>query len=407
MLNRVSVCLGCCSRRVLELLDLAAQPPSNRFVRPGETNREFHSLRIGQCQDCALIQLHDAMPPAMVKSHFDWLTYSEPESHLDNLVEQLSRLLSPRLNARIIGLSYKDDSTLARFNRLGYTNTLRLDLSRDLGINDSYAGLESIQGAVTEKHMQVLASRHGPADLMIARHVLEHAHDPGKFLCAFKSILSPGGHLVLEMPNCSKFIAACDYSFIWEEHITYFSPATFSRFARRNDFVVKNLLDYPYPLENSLVAILTPGEQEIQEVSVHEELELGYRFAQEFPRRCDAIRGQLKRLRNKGQRIAAFGAGHLAVKFLNLFELRDIVECVIDDNLNKQGLRMPGSNLPILGSKTLDAGEIDLCLLSLSPESEKKMLSTKQNFLAKGGRFASIFELSPISLRLGDVNESY
>lgn len=401
MFKQASTCLGCSSRHVLELLDFGAHPPSNRFIRSGEASREFHGLRIAQCQDCALIQLQDPMPPTMVKSHFDWLTYNEPETHLDNLVEYLSRLPSLMPNARIVGLSYKDDSTLARFNRMGYANTMRLDLRRDLGLSDPCAGLESIQGAVIEKHMQALAARHGTADLIIVRHVLEHSHDPGEFLRAFRPMLSPGGHVVLEMPDCSKFIAACDYSFIWEEHITYFSPATFSRFAQRHGFVVKDLLDYPYPLENSLVAILTPGGPSVQEVSVHEEVELGYRFAEAFPRRRKAIRVQLQSLHSKGQRIAVFGAGHLAAKFLNLFDLREIVECVIDDDRNKQGLRMPGSNLPVLGSKKLDEGEIDLCLLSLSAESERRVLSTKQGFLAKGGRFASIFELSPLSLRLG------
>ncbi len=400
MLNAISTCLGCGSESVLVLLDLGAQPPSNRFVRCGEVNHEAHTLRIAQCQVCALIQLQDPMPPAMVRTHFDWLTYNEPESHLDNLVEDLRCLPSLKPNSRIVGLSYKDDSTLDRFNRLGYVNTLRLDLSQDLGIHDPCAGLESIQSVVVEKHMKVLAARHGTADLIMVRHVIEHAHDPGEFLCAFGPMLSPGGCLVLEIPDCSKFIAACDYSFIWEEHVTYFSPATFSRFAQTHGFAIERLLDYPYPLENSLVAILTPSTPVVSEVPDQEEMELGRRFAQAYTHRRNKIRDDLQQLRSRGRRIAIFGAGHLAAKFLNFFDLREIIECVIDDNPNKRGLSMPGSNLPILSSKALDDGGIDLCLLSLSPESERKVLSLKQDFLTKGGRFMSIFELSPLSLKV-------
>ena len=206
--------------------------------------------------------------------------------------------------------------------------------------------------------------------------------------------------MVLEIPDCSKFIAACDYSFIWEEHVTYFSPATFSRFAQTHGFAIERLLDYPYPLENSLVAILTPSTPVVSEAPDQEEMELGRRFAQAYTHRRNKIRDDLQQLRSRGRRIAIFGAGHLAAKFLNFFDLREIIECVIDDNPNKRGLSMPGSNLPILSSKALDDGGIDLCLLSLSPESERKVLSLKQDFLTKGGRFMSIFELSPLSLKV-------
>lgn len=395
-----AACLGCGGGRVEALLDCGAQPPSNRFVRAGDARQDVHALRIGQCQDCALIQLQDPMSPAMVKSRFDWLTYNEPEGHLDGLVEHLRGLPGLTQASRIVGLSYKDDSTLARFNRLGYANTFRFDLQQDLGIDDAHAGLESIQQVVDENIMRRLAARHGQADLLLVRHVLEHAHDPVRFLRAFGPLLKPGGHVVFEMPDCTKFIAACDYSFVWEEHITYFSPATFSAFARRHGYAVTDLLDYVYPLEHSLVAVLTPGAPgAAAPKAVAEELAAGRRFGQAFAGRQAAIRGHLQGLRDKGQRIAVFGAGHLAAKFLNLFDLGQIVDCVIDDNPHKQGLRMPGSNLPVLGSAVLAERKIDLCLLSLSPESEQKVLAKKQDYIAAGGRFASIFALSPLALR--------
>jgi SAM-dependent methyltransferase len=400
-------CLGCGSGRVAILLNCGAQPPSNRFVKLGENEQDRYSLRLAQCQDCALIQLQDPMPPAMVKSRFEWLTYNEPEGHLDTLVEHLRSLPGISPASRIVGLSYKDDSTLARFNRLGYPNTFRFDPKADLGIDDSRAGLESTQQVVDEKLMRLLAARHGQVDLLLVRHVLEHAHDPLRFLHAFRPILKSGGHVMFELPDCRKFIAGCDYSFVWEEHVSYFSPQTFSAFASRHGYAVTSLLDYPYPLEHSLVAVLTPdGVPAMNEFLVEEELAAGRRFGQAFLGRKNAIHAYLRRLRHQGQHIAVFGAGHLAAKFINLFDLGEIIECVIDDNPNKQGLRMPGSNLPILGSAVLGEGTIDLCLLSLSPESEQKVLAKMRDYINAGGRFASIFALSPIALELEGPDES-
>ncbi|MGH2397409.1 MAG: hypothetical protein ACRDFW_10565, partial [bacterium] len=189
----------------------------------------------------------------------------------------------------------------------------------------------------------------------------------------------------------------------WEEHICYFSPATLAGFAERHGSAVAELLNYPYPLEDSLVAVLKPGAilgSSVAKASVlNQELAAGRRFGQRFEETRSRLRRHLGAMRSQGQRIAVFGAGHLAAKFLYLFGLRDFVECVVDDNPYKQALLMPGSRLPILGSAVLTERKIDLCLLSLSPESEQKVLARKQDYVAQGGRFASIFALSPIAVR--------
>jgi hypothetical protein len=65
---------------------------------------------------------------------------------------------------------------------------------------------------------------------------------------------------------------------------------------------------------------------------------------QAFARRYPKLRAQLKSLfgawKQAGKRVAVFGAGHLAAKFVNLFGLEKLVECVIDDNPHKQNLLM-------------------------------------------------------------------
>jgi hypothetical protein len=106
------------------------------------------------------------------------------------------------------------------------------------------------------------------------------------------------------------------------------------------------------------------------------------------------MRRLLGRWQQDGKRVAVFGAGHLAAKFVNFFRLGAMIDCVVDDNARKQELLMPGSRLAIRGSATLLSRSIDLCLLSLNPESEQKVLAKNQPFLDRGGRFLSIFASS-------------
>jgi hypothetical protein len=88
----------------------------------------------------------------------------------------------------------------------------------------------------------------------------------------------------------------------------------------------------------------------------------------------------------------------LAAKFINFYDLADYLVGVIDDNPNKLGRLMPGSNLPIIGSGCLETGDVDLCLLTLNPESEQKVRKAKADYLARGGQFRSIFSASPSSI---------
>jgi SAM-dependent methyltransferase len=331
------------------------------------------------------VQLVEPMPSAMAKSRFEWLTYNEPEGHLDDLVGRLRVLVQP--TSRIVGVSYKDDTTLARFNRLGYGNTYRYQPAADLGIHDPCAGLETLQAALASSNLS------GGADLVLARHILEHAHQPAALVASLKRLAKPGGHIMFEVPEASKFIRACDYSFLWEEHIVYFTRATFVTFLEKAGVAPVDVRAYPYAFEDSLIAVArnaAPASSPVRGDLLVE----GEAFGRRHSEIQSAWRQRLQAWKNGGKRVAIFGAGHLAAKFVNLLDLPDLIDCVIDDNAHKQALLMPGSRLPIRGSAALVPGTVDVCLLSLSPESEQKVRAKYAAYLQRGGEFHSIFSMA-------------
>ena len=392
-------CLCCGAQNVETLVDFGLQPPSNRFEHPEHPESERHPLVVGQCDACGLVQLIRPMAPSMAKSRFEWLTYNEPEGHLDDLVGRLCSLPGIDRSARIFALTYKDDSTLARFKKLGYDHTYRYESNADFGLKDSCAGLESIQAMLDEPTAARLAAKHGLADLLIVRHVLEHAHVPLAFLRAVRSLVRPGGYLLFEMPDSTKFIKACDHCFVWEEHITYLSVQTLTALIASAGLRMEQTILYAYPLEDSLIAVVKNEAQKGAGRPAKEELESlladGQKFARSFFERRTYLQSLLGARRQAGKRTAIFGAGHLAAKFANMYSLAKWLDCVIDDNPYKQRLLMPGSRLAIRGSSALETGAIDLCLLSLNPESEQRVLAKNQSFLEHGGQFLSIFALSP------------
>lgn len=400
-------CCVCKAKSLVKLLDAGEQPISNRFLTNPSGNEYKHSLIMGQCGDCGLIQLVNPAPAKKLLSSYDWITYNEPEGHLDDLTDKLISLPGINKDSTFLGISFKEDTTLERLNKRGYGNTRRIDTADDLGIAEAGAGIETIQDRLNLKAIDGLIRKYGVFDLVIARHILEHTFDTKQFMEIIRRLTKPDGYVVFEVPDCTMVLETFDYSTLWEEHILYFTPETFNNSLSFGGFSKVWYRVYEYPIENSMVAVVQPKtEVEWQFPSdnlLASEKRRASDFAECFDKWKESVNSCLGKYRQKHGKIAIFGAGHLACMYINLMGLKDYIDFVVDDNPNKKGLFLPGSRLPIYGSDFLIKENIKLCLLSLSPESEEKVIDKSHAFLDKGGKFASIFPASRKALNVGKI----
>jgi hypothetical protein len=390
----MDVCRICSRPAVREWLDFGPQAVRNRFLRSRDDREYTHPLAIGCCRACGTVQLADPPPVGELRPRFGSIRYNEPESHLDHVAAALARLPGVTPGSAFAGLTYKDDSTLARLNRLGFAATWRPDPQSDLGIDCAFAGIESVQEQLTPRAAEILTTKFGRPDVLLVRHVLEHAYDTRAALDWARTLVRPGGYVAFEVPDSARALDRLDYTTVWEEHVLYFTPATFRGCLERVGFEVVSLESYPYTLENSLVVIARPGDSRARSEADAAELARAARFTREFPRVRERVRKQL----DARGRVAMLGAGHLTGAFVNLYGLADRVEFVADDNPNKQGLFMPGSRLPVCSPAELMSQAIDLCLMTVRPEIEGAVAAKNAAFTARGGVLASVFPESPYAL---------
>jgi hypothetical protein len=385
-------------------LDVGFQPISNRFLKSQTQTEEVFEIGLRQCDVCGLLQIEKPVPARALVPPFDWITYDEPEGHLDRLADILAALPGIGPGSVAAGISFKDDSLLGRLERKGL-RTWRLDLEKDLGVTDAAPGfgVETVQDRLTAAAAGRVLERRQTADIVIARHILEHSGRPMDFIAALKRLTASDGYTVFEVPDCSRSIAGCDYTMIWEEHVLYFTPATFAQVLRDAGLDVVRAENYPYPFENSLVAITkvsrAAGNGRPTRSAAALERTLGTAFGEKYSGYREKVRRFLAGRRERG-RIALFGAGHLACTWIALMGVEDLIDFVVDDNPNKRGLYMPGSKLPIVGSEALANPNVTLCLLSLNPIGEEKVIAKHSAFVERGGAFASIFPASERGLHL-------
>lgn len=400
----MTTCQICKKSKVKTISDFGPQPLCNRFLIDLDAEEYRHPLVLGQCETCGLIQLTLPVPDGEIAPRFEWLTYNEPEGHLDHLADVICALPGITDKSLACGITSKDDTILRRLEKRKFRQTWRIDPERDLGITIHGAGGETVQAGLTQESVANLANKHGLADVVIARHIYEHASDTHRLLNALKKLVTPNGYVVFEVPDCTQVLVGRDYSMPWEEHILYFTPKTFQKSFGFTDFSLIHYECYPYRVENALVAITHVTENNKSTPLTRDELAyesaLGESYGKGVDEYAEKLQQYLKAYKKTKGKAAVFGAGHLACIYINLMGIRDYIEFVVDDNPNKAGLYMPGSRLPIRSSQSLTDEQISLCLLSLNPESEAKVMQKNKAYIEQGGAFVSIFPTSKNRLDL-------
>ncbi|MFC1461945.1 hypothetical protein ACFLQR_05465, partial [Verrucomicrobiota bacterium] len=126
-------CRLCDKDAVDELLNPGPQPICNRFLKKRDEPEESFSLTVGQCRTCGLVQLIDDVPAAELLPPYEWISYNEPEGHLDTLTDIIAGSPALEKQSVICGVSFKDDSLLRRLNDRGIARAWRIDPQADLG----------------------------------------------------------------------------------------------------------------------------------------------------------------------------------------------------------------------------------------------------------------------------------
>src|SRR3954451_20225708 len=142
-------CLMCAGIAVEPLIDLGLQPVSSHLTISPDANVVQHKLQLGACQACGLVQIVEPFPCQALVPPFAGLIYREPEQHLDGMGEKAVALPGVDRNSCIAEISYKDQSTLDRFTRLGFERTWCIDLAHDLGVSDPCANIETVQAKLS------------------------------------------------------------------------------------------------------------------------------------------------------------------------------------------------------------------------------------------------------------------
>jgi len=358
-------CRFCRAPLTQTFIDLGNQPLANSYLTLAELEAGIERawpLHARVCGECFLVQVDD---PVAAEAIFDsgyayFSSYSASwVAHAKRYAEAMTSRLGLEPQSLVVEIASNDGYLLQHFKAAGVrvlgvepsANTA--EAARAIGVPTEVAFFNAATG-------QALAARGVQADLMAANNVLAHVPDIGDFVAGFRHVLKPEGVLTFEFPHLLKLIELVQFDTIYHEHFSYLSLLAVERVLKSQGlrvFDVERLTTHGGSLRLFCAhEAASHAETDALRALRAEEAQAGLNRIETyagFTQRVEAVRDGflafLRRAKQEGKTVAAYGAAAKGNTFLNYAgaTTQDIV-CAFDANPHKQSRYLPGSHVPIL-----------------------------------------------------------
>lgn len=394
-------CRVCGADGVVPFLDLGKTPLSDGLVRPENLDgpEPRYALEVAFCPACKICQIgQDVAQEILFPEDYPYFSsfsdhlLAHSARHATNLIA--SRGLGP--SSMVVELASNDGYLLQNFVAAGVP-VLGIDPAPAQVQAANERGVRSLcRFFGVELAQELLAQGQQQADVIIANNVCAHVPDLNGFVAGMKALLAPGGIITIENPYVRDLIDHCEFDTIYHEHLFYHSCTGIDGLVARHGLALNHVEYFPELHGGTLryhVSHEAGRSAELQRY-LDNETDVGLDRAEYysgFAARVEQLRADLlallRGLRAEGASIAAYGAAAKGSTLLNYVGIdSDLVSFVVDRNVHKVGLHMPGTHQPILAVDALVERRPDYCLI-LAWNFKDEIMAQQAAYATSGGRW--------------------
>jgi SAM-dependent methyltransferase len=394
-------CRVCGGGALRTILDLGCLPLANGLLTEAQLREPElrYPLVLVFCSACALVQITETLSPEVLYRQYVYFSsYSETLLRESRRISE--RLVSSRQlngNSRVIEIA-SNDGYLLQFYKQAGIEVLGIEPASNVAATAVERGIPTICSFFSRELARQLSEQGEQADVIHAHNVLAHVADLDDFLCGLAFVLKNHGQIVIEVPYVKDMIECVEFDTVYHEHLCYFSLTPLNLICKRHGLVITSVERLAIHggslrifVEHATDGIpICPSVPQMLSDEVRCGLE-GFGFYESLSTRVSCLRkcvlGQLRALKSKGLRIAAYGASAKGATLLNHFGIGgEILDFVVDRNSAKQGLYTPGTHLPIYAVDKLVELMPDYVLL-LTWNFAEEILEQQTEYRRRGGRF--------------------
>jgi hypothetical protein len=381
-------------------LSLGSTPLADALVRPDEVDQtdESFPLEVAFCPDCTLVQILEEVPPEKLFVD-NYLYFSSFSPYLlEHSREHAEGLIAARglgADSFVVEVASNDGYLLRNFVEHGIP-VLGIEPAPDQAVAAEQVGVPTLTEFFGADLAAKVRDEHGPADVIIANNVMAHVPDLNGFVEGFAVLLADDGVVTVENPCIRDLIDHREFDTIYHEHHCYFSCHAVDALVRRHGLFLNHVEYFPKLHGGTLRWHIGRRDARTPEAQAFLDEEqarglVGFDYYRDFGTEVATIKTELlallQGLEAEGKTIAAYGAAAKGSTLVNYVGIgTDLVDFVVDRNVHKQGLFMPGTHLPIADPSRLLDDQPDYLLL-LAWNFKDEILEQQSEYAARGGRF--------------------
>jgi SAM-dependent methyltransferase len=401
-------CRSCVTGTLHPMLSLGATPLANTLLTREQLNEPapVYPLDLAFCDSCTLVQITETVPPEkMFREYLYFSSFSETMlRHAAALTARMTERNALDKNSLVIEIASNDGYLLKNYLAASIP-VLGIEPAQNIArLAFEFNGIPTISEFFGIDLARELAASGRMADVVHANNVLAHVPDINGFVAGVAAILKPRGTAVIETPYVKNMIDDCEFDTIYHEHIFYYSVTALDLLFRRHHLYLQRV--ELLPIHGGTLRVFVGKEDTSRDGTVAAFLESERHwvfgrsyyanYAQAVNRRTKQLRELLCGLKEEGKNIAAYGAAAKGSTMLNHSGVgSDLIDFVVDRSTFKQGLFMPGVNLPIYAPAKLLETQPDYVLL-LTWNFVDEIMSQQEEYRRRGGRFITTHPLPRI-----------
>ena len=371
------ICRHCKSKLTHKLVDLGKQPPSNAYLTRDKLNciendkcvEKQYPLKVLVCDNCFLVQTEDFVGANEMFSK-DYAYFSSYSStwvnHTRSYIDLVVNRFSLNSSSCIVEIAANDGHLLQHVQNKKIP-CYGVEPTESTALVARSKGIEIVGEFFGIDNANFIANKHGKADLMVANNVLAHVPRINDFVSGFSVVLKRDGVATFEFPYLLNLIKGRQFDTIYHEHYSYLSFTSVVNILSMNGLMIFDIDElsthggslriYAQRTDTGIRSV----SKAVQSMLIKERLAgmNSILFYSKFQKVVDKIKLEfleflINAKRNK-LRVAAYSAaakGNTLINFLGIKS--DLIHCIADKNIDKQGKFLPGSHIPIVSEKELE-----------------------------------------------------
>tara|TARA_B100000886_G_scaffold334826_1_gene290944 strand:+ start:4712 stop:5920 length:1209 start_codon:yes stop_codon:yes gene_type:complete len=390
-------CRCCGNKELKKIVDLGKQPLANNLKHSKHQKNELYPLEINYCEICHNCQLSICVNPSKLFKNYLYLSSVSKtlKTHFRKATKKYINLFNLNKNSSIIDVGSNDGIGLYPFKTRGFKNLLGIEPASNLSEISNKRGIKTLNFFLENKLLNKINKK---ADLVLASNVFAHNNNLKGMAKNMLYLLKNSGTLIIEVQHLLKTLQEVTFDNIYHEHYNYWSLISLNYF-------FKNLGAIIYKAEKiathggSIRIYVTKNKKiKIQKnifKIIDEEKNFGldklnsYKlFSKNIKLAKNNVKKNIKKIAKDNGKLIFYGAPAKATTALNFYKISKYVDYIIEDNKLKQGMFIPGINLPIYSKKKLDKKENIIIVLAWNFLNE-----IKNNNKSIAKKFISIKEL--------------